>query len=485
MNLLNKPFCENGNYLCTWDLQEKIALKLNIAGENIPVKQRNALTDSMLFGENSLYHVVPKEYLGGIYFLIDDGWDVPFGTNTHKSKAPFGSLILDSEKFRGYGDTPAERLKTLNQKVKAMGYAGLGLWISPQIPFENQNTTMEDHRNHWCERAKWCQDAGVRYWKIDWGEHAFRRDYLEMMTECIRKNAPDLLIEHAVVHSPFGGPKTPEDDIAKKMANIMEISDFFRTYDVCEPFSNTITLCRTNALLCNVKKENFIHNAKGYVNIESSPEIAAGLGLNMGIMAYNGNVGACLNWQRLAPPMSIFDADYIKSNELLTDSAFFEASPVWWFDAKGQEISSTVPAIAARGTKLPKVEADTVKPIVLACCNNKTKAYAVSTLKRCLDVNKSFIAPAKVTVFPEDLTAPIGIFGYYKTLQIEFSDAIPKNAKIYAQCLLETESQDVTENITIDDNKIIIDGKNLRLWGRKSDAIGNTEDPALIIQIII
>jgi hypothetical protein len=100
-------------------------------------------------------------------------------------------------------------------------------------------------------------------------------------------------------------------------------------------------------------------------------------------------------------------------------------------------------------------------------------------------VNKSFIAPAKVTVFPEDLTAPIGIFGYYKTLQIEFSDAIPKNAKIYAQCLLETESQDITENITIDDNKIIIDGKNLRLWGRKSDAIGNTEDPALIIQIII
>ncbi|MBQ4119262.1 MAG: hypothetical protein IJD45_02610 [Clostridia bacterium] len=485
MNLLSKPFTENGNYLCTWDLQEKIALKLNIEGENIPVKQRNCLTDNMLFGENSLFHVVPKEYLGGIYFLIDDGWDVPFGTNTNISKAPFGSLILDDKKFEGYGDTPTERLKTLNQKVKAMGYCGLGLWVSPQIPFENQKTTMADHRKHWCERAKWSNDAGVKYWKIDWGEHAFRRDYLEMMTQCIRENAPDLLIEHAVVHTPFGGPKTPEDDVAKKMANIMEVSDFFRTYDVCEPFSNTITLCRTNALLCNVQKDNFLYNAKGYVNIESSPEIAAGLGLNMGIMAYNGNVGACLNWQRLAPPMSIFDADYIKSDELLTDSAFFETSPVWWYNAKGQEISSTVPAITARGTKLPKVEADSLKPFVMASCNNKTKAYAVSTLKRCFDMNKSVVAPAKITVFPENLTAPIGVFGYYKTLCIEFEKAIPKNAKIYAQCLLETQAKDVTENVTIDGNKLIIDGKNLRLWGRKSDAIGDSEDPALILQIII
>ena len=485
MNLLNKPFAQTGNYLCTWDLQEKIALKLNIDGKSIPIKQRNTLNDNMLFGENQLFHVVPKEYIESLYFLIDDGWDVPYGTDANESKAPFGSLILDGEKFKNYGATPTECLKTLNQKVKDMGYAGLGLWISPQIPFENENTTMEDHRKHWCERAKWCNDAGVKYWKIDWGAHAFTRDYLEMMTECIRENAPDLLIEHAVVHTPFGGPKTPEDEVAKKMANIMEVSDFFRTYDVCEPFSNTITFCRTNALLCNVKKENFIHNAKGYVNIESSPEIAAGLGLNMGIMAYNGNVGACLNWQRLAPPMSIFDADYIKSDELLTDSAFFETSPVWWFDAKGQEISATVPAVAARGTLLPKVEADTVKPIVLASCNTKTNAYAVSTLKRCFDMNKSVVAPAKVTVFPEDLTAPIGIFGYYKTLNIEFKENIPKTAKIYAQCLLEDQAKDVTKKVTISNNMLTIEGKDLRLWGRKSNAIGDTEDPALILQTII
>ncbi len=484
MDLLNKPFKENGNYLCTWDLQEKIGLKLNIEGENIPIKQRNCLTDSMLFSEDSLFHVVPKEYLGGIYFLIDDGWDVPYGTDANVSKAPFGSLILDGEKFFGYGDTPTERLKTLSDKVKAMGYAGLGLWVSPQIPFENEKTTMDDHRRHWCERAKWSQDAGVKYWKIDWGEHAFRRDYLEMMTQCIRENAPDLLIEHAVVHSPFGGPKTPEDEVAKKMANIMEVSDYFRTYDVCEPFSNTVTLCRANALLCNVKKENFLYGARGYVNIESSPEIAVGLGLNIGIMAYNGNVGACLNWQRLAPPMSIFDVDYIKSNELLTDSCFFETSPVWWYNAKGQEITYSVPAITARGTKLPLVETDGIKPFVMASCNNKTKAYAVSTLKRCVDMNKSFTVAANITIYPESLTAPIGVFGYYKELCVEFSESIPEGAKVYAQCLLENEAKDVTENVKSDGNKLIIDGKKLRLWGRKADAIGNAEDPALILQII-
>lgn len=62
----------------------------------------------------------------------------------------------------------------------------------------------------------------------------------------------------------------------------------------------------------------------------------------------------------------------------------------------------------------------------------------------------------------------------------------PKTAKSYVQCLLENQAKDVTENITINDNKLIVDGRNLRLWGRKSaDAIGDSEDPALILQIII
>ena len=484
MNLLNKPFLENGNYLCTWDLQEINAHKLGTKGERPTVKQRNVLTDENLFSKNSLFHVVPEEYRKGIYFLLDDGWDVPFDTDEQQSKAPFGSLILDGEKFKDYGDSPTERLKTLNQKALDLGYAGVGLWVSPQIPFEDQSTTIEDHKNHWKQRAKWCNDAGIKYWKIDWGKHAFNLEYLEMMSQVIRENAPDLLIEHAVVHLVFEGPENPDDKLARKMAEIMQVSDYFRTYDVCQPFSNSITFRRLNALLCNVKKEEFRFSGRGFVNVESSPEIAAGLSCNIGIMNYNGNVGACLNWQRLSPPMSVFDADYIKSDEILTDKCFFEASPVWWYDAKGQEIVSYAPAIAARGTKLPKVEISGEKPFVLASQNNKTKAYCVSTLKRTFDMNSNVVIAADVTIYPEETNAPIGIFGYYKNLIIEFDKEIPKNAKVYAQCLLEDNAQDVTEFVEICGKRIKIDGKNLRIWGRKKNAIGFSEDPALVIQII-
>ena len=127
---------------------------------------------------------------------------------------------------------------------------------------------------------------------------------------------------------------------------------------------------------------------------------------------------------------------------------------------------------------------DGEKPVVLASQNNKTKAYCVSTLKRTFDMNCNVVIAADITIFPEELNAPIGIFGYYKNLIIEFNKEIPKNAKVYAQCLLEDNAQEVTEFVEICGKKIKIDGKKLRSWGRKENAIGFCEDPALVIQII-
>lgn len=67
------------SYLCTWDLQADVAGKLGIAGETCS-ELRDALTAQTLFGEENYYHCVEREFRRGLYFMLDDGWDVPFGT---------------------------------------------------------------------------------------------------------------------------------------------------------------------------------------------------------------------------------------------------------------------------------------------------------------------------------------------------------------------------------------------------------------------
>ncbi len=484
MKILNKPFQETGNYLCTWDMQVKVAEHFHADGENLPMKQRNVMNDAMLFRSDSLYHIVPEKYRASIFFLLDDGWDIPYDVNSFESWEPFGAVVPNEEKFPNYGDTPVSKLKTLSDKVKRLGYAGLGLWISPQMAYEKENATMEEARAYWRERARWCQEAGIRYWKVDWGKHNFTRDYLEMMTECVKEYAPDLLIEHAVGQGPILSAVTsPKDPLAMRMKEIFEVSDYFRTYDVAAPFVDVSSLCRLDALLSNADKAYIKACVKGCVNVESSPLIAAALCVNMGIMNGGEDVEAALSWQRMAPPMSIFEADYAYSERKLTDYRYCETRPVDWTDFTNRDFAVTAPAITARGTRLPSVEELDEPPFVMASCHVTTKAYTIATLHRVIDPNNRLIVPADVTIYPENIAAPIGVFGYYKTLTAEFREIIPEHARVYAQCMHDEEAVEITDHVLIKDNKATFDGKLLRRFGRSKSSYGFEATPAVAIQI--
>ena len=57
MNLIDRPHRECGNYLCTWALQGMLARKLDVRGDNMPMKQRNVLDENHLFGTD-FYHII-------------------------------------------------------------------------------------------------------------------------------------------------------------------------------------------------------------------------------------------------------------------------------------------------------------------------------------------------------------------------------------------------------------------------------------------
>jgi|AGTN01.2.fsa_nt_gi hypothetical protein len=189
------------NYYCTWQIIDWLP-------ENSPEKgldPRDFLSDKYLFGENGIAVKSYPETRKKLIFLLDDGWEVPRGSGDKKIwfRPYVGSAELQEDKFPGYGKTPAERLKTVSEKVKALGWRGLGLWISPGVAYGKGVSEREkDFKEYWAARLERSKEAGVLYWKVDWGDYALSDRHRKLMSEMKEKIYPDLTIEHAHTRAP-------------------------------------------------------------------------------------------------------------------------------------------------------------------------------------------------------------------------------------------------------------------------------------------
>ena len=315
INLIPPAGDITGNYLCSFGYQGGVAKHFKLKDNNMS-SLRDVLNQDTLFGEENFYHPISRDQRSDLIFLLDDGWDVPYGTpNDAEHKDFFGAIAPDPEKFSKFGNTPAERLKGISDKLKEMGYAGLGLWISPQECTAGQGDIPEA-RAYWEERAAWCHEAGVLYWKVDWGKNSSNDEYRKMMTEAARKCAPQLIVEHTVVQLPLTFLNTKENFAEKRASRIdvqMEFCDVYRTYDVIPPFEDVCILYRSSEALCAKTKNSPI--GKGLINAESRGVIGAALGLTVGVMTFDTDMKACLNWHRISPPFSAHGTECLCSEE--------------------------------------------------------------------------------------------------------------------------------------------------------------------------
>lgn len=118
-NLIPAAGSVNGDYLCTWRNQGVTARALGVTGE-AGSDVRDVLDQDRLFGSRNHYHTISEEQRSNLIFLLDDGWDVPYGTpNDAAHKAVFGSVEPDPEKFSQFGNY-AHR-KTLRHVCQSKG----------------------------------------------------------------------------------------------------------------------------------------------------------------------------------------------------------------------------------------------------------------------------------------------------------------------------------------------------------------------------
>jgi hypothetical protein len=309
---------EAPNYFCTFNGQgyyrsERLMQKNAEKYANLDPHRfwATMLNEDTVLGENGFAHTLFPETRDGMFFMLDDGWDIPIVS----PNGWYGSVILDIDKFPSFTGTPEERLIKLNKAFKDLGWRGVGLWIAcqeaPAIMEAEADKYAKDIDSdeplYWVERMKWMAEAGIEYWKIDWGEKANDESFREKLTVLAEKYAPGLLIEHAYISAPLNTPLPPEEarkakekglswiyqDIGEQgrlspeykaeYKQYIPISHVFRLYDITMELGISSMIERAAQALALFGPEQ---PTKCLLNCEIFPYLGAGLGLCIGIMRH-------------------------------------------------------------------------------------------------------------------------------------------------------------------------------------------------------
>ena len=187
-------------------------------------------------------------------------------------------------------------------------------------------------------------------------------------------------------------------------------------------------------------------------------------------------------WQRIAAPMPAGYGTYQFSKYNLIDSIVFQESDTWFKATHGKMVRQSAPAIMARNIALPEVKHKDVAPYVMAS-KFPNGAIAIATEGRVMP-DKSWIHPkAEVTLKEVELNQLIGIFGYYESLTLKLEQNLPPNILIYAQDLLSKKAIDITEEVTILENKLTIPGSLIDKIGSMENDLNDISVPGMVLKI--
>jgi hypothetical protein len=469
------------DYFCTWNIQGYAT------GYNGSEKFRAIMNEESMFGKGEWQNWTGmyKKIQPDLYFVMDDSWDIPTEINRKNNNPYLGRVELDEGRFPSFMSTKgsADRLKKLNEAVKAIGWKGIGGWICAQ---KSENFPNVSEEEYWTDRIKAAHEAGFDYWKVDWGHNSRNDQWRQMLTEIGKKYAPNLWIEHAMKNE------------------YIEFSDAFRTYDVENIIAIPITIQRIVNLLPYKAK----NNAKGIINCEDEAYIAVGLGCAIGVMRHEfaGNlpdgrqdhsfppvgrnlkkrldeVVRAVRWHRIAEPFAV-DGDFQVSKEELEDTWRYQAEESWVKHKEGELLKNSAPAIVSRRMPLPILaNKEEARPYILAS-RYTNGAVAIAAIGRTLE-HEYISSPASVTATLNNWEKPIGLFGYFKDVTLVLSEASKnKIKKIYAQDLAGDTPVDITRKVKIYKDRIIIPGKTITEVGLMSGTEGDISDPGLVMKII-
>ncbi len=489
INLIPQCINPTPDYYCTWQTQ------LYATCDGKPPRQRAVIGERALFDREKPFGwaYFYEKARSDLFLVMDDSWDVPLNGD----RAYYGSLVPDPEKFpesTSGTESAAEALKRLTDRIRALGWKGLGGWVhaGEAAAYRRELTTEQ----YWTQRLQDADVSGFAYWKVDWGKKGTDAAFRRMLTELGRRYAPRLTIEHAVT------------------AESLIFTDVYRTYDVPALFSIPMTVEKLAALTDAPAAEA---GCMGLVNCEDEAYIAAAGGFSMGIMRHP-HAGAfpdgredmsfpschrnlktkmyeilrAVRFHRIAPAFARSHGELLIDSELLTDTwqlgDISRELEEWWLSMpllsntlKDGMITRSAPARLSRGCPLPSVEADEngEKPFVVAA-HNPNGVLSVATLGR--TVGRSYFIPrCNVSIEMRGATT-LGIFGEYRSLTLSVGDA-PIRA-VLLQDLAGESAYDITDAVLLENGRLIVSGELIHKLGTEAQPSGDTSEPGALLSLI-
>ncbi len=470
------------NYFCTWAAQNYLydsgRASINMDSVILNNNAFGLMNERWLTGKEGWLNFYKKVH-SDLIFLLDEGYN---------TKAKDG-MEIDPSKFPSLKGSPAERQIQLSKLVLRYGWGKLGLWSRgiESIPETR-------------ERVMWAKNAGVGYWKIDGGDEKCIYDSLRNLIY------PELVIEHAIWPGVTVFNNGPNGSLmagyGADRVNFLENTDVVRIYDIDQPIGQITGLARVAGLLA---VSNGDKKAKAIINCEDLVTVGAGLGCSYGIFRFPitgkrpqgdpdifnagprqtkkrmDEVVRAVRWQRIAPPFASNAEPVIIDNILLTDQMTIKKGETWDIHIPSPLIQSA-PARITRGLPLPEVKSDDgYLPFVIAS-KNPDGAVTIATLGRFSDANGYQTPPANISLQIGAIPNFIGVFGYYKSLILHFKTSL-KNKRILGQDLAGNKAIDITHQVIIGNNELILSGSLISKIGLHNATPGDLSDPGLVIAI--
>jgi len=502
------------DYFCTWETQRALWKG--------PSCERDNLNEDVLFGRDGWARMLFSDARQGLHLTVDDGWDVPYGaTNGGAGIAAFGRVALNEARFPSFSGSDRQRLRAFSAAVRDCGWKGAGLWIAAQAEGETYERPFERNRlrENLKRRLSESAEAGIGYWKVDWGVHSRDIWYREMVSELARAYAPETIVDHSIGFDnalngtvrPSSKPRLADgsldlvgttgrmignpdfDDVKRQYAEIMAFSDSFRSYDTLGPMTAATAVERAVfELQCADETAS-----RCTVNVEDEPLLGAALATGIGVMraavwpdpkVYEpapkqrrlAEIARCVAWRRYAP---VFGSDRgcpVRFSDVTAEESWHYAKDsTWWRAAFGRTLFQRAPSVVSRGLPLPTVVSrDGERPLVCASRHPDTGAVAVASLPL-LTNEKGRHTPVCDIALAAELEAgtPVGVFGTVGSVKI----GCRAPGRIYARDLLGGSATDITPSCRFESGSVVLPGDVLARIGVAEKNDGSSPGTLVIL----
>lgn len=499
--------CPTPSYWSTWGIQ-----RTGDGGTaewreayNRPEVAADRLMESRLFGPEGwaqAYKAVRQD----LVLLLDHGWDAPPGAAGRPDGQRAGSMEVNQDKFPSCTGNAGQRLAKLAEKVRLLGWKGLGVSAALLAP---PGSAAEPYFR---SQLRVGHQSGVSYWKLISpvrGRVRAQRD----LSELAAGEAPNLFLENSILWGPLN------DQVSTGRLNMMAGNGRFRTWGQGEmldaaleaiSFSRVFRSGEATAQLSIPTSLDRIAELllrgggdRGndcLLNCEDEAYLAAALGCTMGVMRHpaskwkeessadprllryrTAEVVRAVRWQRIAPPWPLgytrseLDAFRLEDDWMLNRGESLDPN------AAGLLVRQGAPARVARNLGLPLVSS-TGSPPYVAASRHPNGATAVAALPRVFAGRGAVYPEADVSLEVEDPLRPVAVFGRFKSLTLDLV-APPSAMRVMAQDLASDKAEEITGRVNIAGSTMVIPGELINKVGQSASARGDQSDPGLVIQI--